>query len=377
MSIHPLTVGVVGSGMISGIYLKNMMQRFEILKVAGLCSAHPENAKHRADEFGLPAWSVDEMLANPDIDMIVNLTPTPAHEGIIRRALEAGKHVYTEKTLTTGYSSAKALSDLAESKGLWLGSAPDTFLGSALQTARKAIDDGVIGEVTSFAFSANRDYNFLTPFFRFLNLPFGGIAYDYSVYYLTALCSLLGPVERVAASVRAPYPTHLDINPKSATFGQQMDTPNESEISAVITLKSGVSGTGHVNGDSVIADQHFFAIYGTKGILYLPDPDGFGGDVVVLPNWAYNEAPAQKFALECPFAFSENSRGVGPAEMAWSIRAGRPARASAAMACHVLEVIDAIIESGRTSAFVAVNSTFDRPAPLKAPTDGEESSIRA
>ncbi|MBQ3305164.1 MAG: Gfo/Idh/MocA family oxidoreductase, partial [Clostridia bacterium] len=241
-SVKPMRVGVVGSGLISRIYLENMTRRFEILEVGGVCSAHFENAKRRADEFGLPAMTLEDMLADARIDMIVNLTPTPAHEGIIRQALEAGKHVYTEKTMTTGHESARALADLAAKKGLWLGSAPDTFLGAALQTARRAIDDGLIGEVTSFAFAANRDNDYLRSFYRFLNLPFGGVAYDYAVYYLTALCSLLGPVARVAAAVRAPYPTRVDIAPKSKTYGQRIDTPNESEISTVLTLKSGVSG---------------------------------------------------------------------------------------------------------------------------------------
>ena len=376
MSVKPITVGVVGSGIISSIYLTNMINRFEILKVDSLCSAHMDNARRRAEEFGIPACTLEEMLANDKIDMIVNLTPTPAHEDILRRALEAGKHVYTEKTMTTGHESARALCDLAARKGLWLGSAPDTFLGSALQTARRAIDEGLIGEVTSFAFAANRDNNFLTSFFRFLNLPFGGVAYDYSVYYLTALCSLLGPVARIAAAVRAPYPEHEDVDPRSATFGQMISTPNESEFSAVLTLASGVSGTAHVNADSVIEDQHFFAIYGTRGILYLPDPNGFGGEVRLQPNWAYNETPAAMRVLECPFGYSDNSRGVGPAELAWSIRAGRPARASGDMACHVLEVIDAIIASGEKGAFVDVDSRFERPAPLDDPRDGEESIIR-
>ena len=376
MAIQPIRVGVVGSGMISRIYLENMTRRFEILEVGGVCSAHLENAQRRADEFGLPAMTFEQMLADDGIDMVVNLTPAPAHKAIIRRALEAGKHVYTEKVMTTSHQSARALAGLAAGKGLWLGSAPDTFLGAALQAARRAIDDGLIGEVTSFAFSANRDNSFLTSFFRFLNLPFGGVAYDYSVYYFTALCALLGPVARVAAAVRAPYPTHTDIDPSSKTFGQAIDTPNESEISAVLTLKSGVSGTAHVNADSVIEDQHFFAIYGTRGILYLPDPNGFGGEVILQPNWAHSESPAPRRALECPFGYRDNSRGVGPAELAWSIRAGRPARAGADMACHVLEVIDAIIESGRTSAFVDINSDFAPPRPLAVPTDGEESSIR-
>ena len=375
-SVKPMRVGVVGSGLISRIYLENMTRRFEILEVGGVCSAHFENAKRRADEFGLPAMTLEDMLADARIDMIVNLTPTPAHEGIIRQALEAGKHVYTEKTMTTGHESARALADLAAKKGLWLGSAPDTFLGAALQTARRAIDDGLIGEVTSFAFAANRDNDYLRSFYRFLNLPFGGVAYDYAVYYLTALCSLLGPVARVAAAVRAPYPNRVDIDPKSKTYGQRIDTPNESEISAVLTLKSGVSGTAHVNADSVIEDMHFFAIYGTKGILYLPDPNGFGGEVRLQPNWAYDAAPAPARALGNRPYYADNSRGVGPAELAWSVRAGRPARAGADMACHVLEVIDAIIESGGSNAFVDIHSDFVRPRPLAVPTEGEESSIR-
>lgn len=364
MAMEPLRVGVVGSGMISGIYLQNMIHRFDNLEVKALTSAHLDRAKKRADEFGLPAIPLEDMLADDGIDMIVNLTPTPAHEDIIRRALMAGKHVYTEKTMTTSHESARALMELAASKGLYLGSAPDTFLGAAWQTARKAIDDGLIGEVTSFAFAGNRDNNFLTSFFRFLNLPFGGICYDYAVYYLTCLCALLGPVKEVAASVRAPWPTHTDIDPRSATFGQSIDTPNESEFSAVLTLKSGVSGTGHVNSDSVIADQHFFAIYGTKGILYLPDPNGFGGEVRLQPNWAYNEQPAPARVLDCPFDYSDNSRGIGPSEMADAIRAGRKNRASAEMACHVLEVIDALIESGASNAFVDIHSTCERPRPL-------------
>ena len=155
-----------------------------------------------------------------------------------------------------------------------------------------------------------------------------------------------------------------------------MDTPNESEISAVLTLRSGVSGTAHLNADSVIEDQHFFAIFGTKGILYLPDPNGFGGEVRLQPNWAFDQPPEAARTLENAFGFTDNARGLGPAELAWSIRANRPARASADMACHVLEVIDGIIESGKTDRFVTIESTFERPAPLNAPADGEESSIR-
>ena len=129
------------------------------------------------------------------------LTPAPTHEGLIRQALQAGKHVYTEKTMTLSTESAGELIALAKEKGLYLGAAPDTFLGAALQTARKAIDDGLIGEITSFEACANRDLDLLAGMFSFLRMEGGGICYDFGVYYLTALVSLFGPVDSLVASV--------------------------------------------------------------------------------------------------------------------------------------------------------------------------------
>ena len=371
MAHRALRAAVIGSGMISGIYLENMIRRFEIIEVDSVCSAHMENARRRADQFGVAARTFEDVLADDSIDMIVNLTPAPAHEAIIRRALEAGKHVYTEKTMTLSCETALSLKALAESKGLWLGSAPDTFMGSALQTARRAIDEGLIGEVNSFAAASNRDNRRLTSFYRFLNLPGGGVGYDYAVYYLTALVSLLGPVESTAAVVRTPYPTHVDRNPDYPTFGQMIPTPNESEICAVLRLRSGAAGTVHFNNDSLDGDRAFFAIYGADGILYLPDPNTFGGQVRLL-----RAGQSEPEALKNRFGFSENSRGVGPADMAWAIREGRPCRADAAMACHVLELVDAMMRSGRESAFVALNTTCGRPAPLRPDVGREEDSLR-
>ena len=375
MAVHPMGVGVVGSGMISDIYLKNMIGRFDILEVRAICSAHMENARKKADAYGIAACTYGEMLADPSIGMIVNLTPVPVHEQLIRRALESGKHVYTEKTITGDHRSAMALAELARAKGLYLGAAPDTFLGAGQQTARAAIDAGAIGEVTSFAFASNRDNAYLTSFYRFLNLPGGGVGYDYAVYYLTALVNLLGPVEQVAATVRAPYPTHIDRNPEADTFGKPIPTPNESEICALLRLKSGVCGTVHFNNDSVLEDQAFMAIYGTRGILYLPLPDDFGGAVRLLRAGETPGGKAGMEILENRHAFAENSRGVGPAEMAWSIRAGRENRASARMACHVLEVIDAIIRSGADRAFVDIRSDCERPAALRPGGGSEEACL--
>lgn len=377
MSVTPIHVGVVGAGSISDIYLTNMINRFSILQVDKICANHLESAQRQAEKYGLQACTYEEMLADESIEMIVNLTPACAHYEIIKKALLAGKHVYTEKTMTDDKKTAKELLALAEEKGLYLGSAPDTFLGSALQTARKAIDDGVIGDVTSFAAAANRDNNFLLSMFSFLRMPGGGVCFDYCVYYMTALVSLLGSVGRVAAMVKTPYPTHVNIVPGTPEYGQVMDTPNESQIYALLQFRNGVSGTFHVNADSVLADQAFLAIYGTKGIMYLPDPNQFGQPVRVLKSNANFEEAPEMIELPNEYGFLENSRGIGPAEMAWAIRENRANRANKELAYHVLDVLSAILKSGEMGQFVNVASFCERPEPLKVLVDCEEDCLHA
>ena len=224
-----MRVGVVGCGAISDIYLTNMIHNFENLEVAACCAGHLEHAKKKAEQYGIKGCTYEEILADPSIEMVVILTPAPTHEGLIRQALEAGKHVYTEKTMTLAPETAAKLIELAEEKHLYLGSAPDTFLGSALQTARKAIDDGLIGEVTSFEACANRDLDLLASIFRFLRMPGGGICYDFGVYYLTAIVSLFGPVDRVVSSVRNLAPKRVNVVPDSPEYGQEFDYSNESQ----------------------------------------------------------------------------------------------------------------------------------------------------
>lgn len=375
MNCNPIHVGVVGAGAISDIYLTNMIGRFSILQVDAVCANHLESAVRQGKKYGIRACTYEEMLADDSIEMIVNLTPTCVHYEIIKKALLAGKHVYTEKTMTDNKDTAMELLALAAEKNLYLGSAPDTFLGSALQTARKALDDGLIGDVTSCAIAANRDNNYLLSLFSFLRMPGGGVCFDYCVYYMTALVSLLGPVDRVAAIVRTPYKTHVNIVPESKEYGQVMDTPNESQVYALLQFEDGTAGTFHVNSDSVLEDQAFFAIYGTKGILYLPDPNQFGRPVKIVKNTGSFEEKAEIIELPSEYGFSSNSRGIGPAEMAWAIRENRENRAGKKMAYHVLDVLSAILESGETGQFCKVESTCERPAPLKLPGTCEEDSL--
>ena len=359
-----MNIGVIGSGAISGIYLKNLTENHPNIRVAALASRHPENARKRAQQFGLRACTVEELLADPEIEMIVNLTPVGVHYEIIRRCLEAGKHVYTEKTITDHYETAKELLTLADEKGLYLGSAPDTFLGSALQAARAAIDGGMLGQIHSFAISANRNNDLLLSVFSFLREPGAGVLLDYGVYYLTALVSLLGPVAQVAGVVGTPYKTHTNILP-GPDFGKVMDTPNESQVSAIVRLRNGITGTVHMDNDSNMGDESFFAIYGTKGILHIPNPNNFDGEVRFHPGTLDPRKPVQPVILPQTTPYNYDARGVGPAEMAEAIAQGRPNRASKEMAAHVLEVLEGILSGGEQGRFVEIHSTCSRPAPLE------------
>lgn len=362
MKRDSLNVGVVGCGSISDIYLKNMIGRFKNLNVVCCCAAHYENAVKKAEQYHIRPCTFEEMLAAPQIDMVVVLTPTPSHYQLIKDALMAGKHVYTEKTMTGELSQAAELLRLAREKGLYLGAAPDTFLGASLQNARKAIDDGLIGQVTGFQISANRDLNLLASFAKFLRLPGGGISYDYGVYYLTALVSLLGPAAQVCAKFKNQSAIRPNIFPQSPEFGQTYEYPNESQVSAIVELRSGVMGTFCLNGDTAIDDLSVFLVYGSKGILRLGNPNEFGGSVSFLPNRAVVSGGEQK--IDYGFDFSDNCRGVGPSEMASAILEGRGARASSELAYHILEIICKMERSSESGMFEAVDSTCRLPEPM-------------
>ena len=359
-----MKVAVVGCGAISDIYLTNMIERFDNLEVVACCAAHFEHAQKKAQKYGIKACTYEEILSDDAIEMVVILTPAPTHEELIRRAIEAGKHVYTEKTMTLSHHTAEKLVSEAQKKGLHIGSAPDTFLGAALQTARKALDDGLIGEITSFDACANRDIDLLASLFGFLRMPGGGIGYDFGVYYLTALVSLFGPVNKVVASVRNLARSRVNVLPDSPSFGQEFAYENESQIFTILEMENGVTGTFSVNGDSIINDQANFTIYGKKGIIKIPDPNNFGGKVVYIPAQNGFEKNMEPQILDYGFPYGENSRGLGPSEMADAIIKGRKHRANAQMACHVLEVIDCIMESGKKGAFVTVTSSCERPEKM-------------
>ena len=372
-------VGVIGPGMISGTYMDTLTNRFEIIKVDAVAGRKIEKTRKAAEKYGIRACTIDQLLADDSIDIILNLTPPTVHEEMIGRILNSGKHAYTEKCFAMDSASAVRMCRLAEEKGLSLGTAPDTFFSGWAQTARQIIDSGRLGSITSFAMVGNRDNERLLSAMDYLNRPGGGIILDYSVYYLTMLINLLGPVARVSCHIKAPYPTHVNQFELSPNFGKTFDSPNESQFYSVLELENGVTGTLSINADSVFFDQTYFAVYGNRGILYLACPDHFQGEIYLYEN-TYDFSKAERperVKLEIPFGFNRESRGVGVADMAYAILSNREIRASGTRAIHVLDVQECMEASHKSNgAFVEVKSTCKRSEPLLLPSGGEESSLR-
>ncbi len=354
-----MDIGVVGAGAISGIYLQNMTKRFPGIRVCAVCAAHLESAQKKAEDFGLDAVTYEEMLADPEISLIVVLTPVGTHYELIRRGLEAGKHVYTEKTIAQSSAESAELLALARSQRLYLGCAPDTFLGSSVQTVKKALEERMIGDVHSFSISVNRCNDLLTALFPFLRLPGAGALRDYLVYFVTALVSLLGPVDTVSAFVETPYPVRYGKFERFDNYQKRTETPNESVIAATVRMRNGIVGTIHENNESNLEERSDFALFGTAGILLLGNPNNFGDPVRFLAPLPSSENPSRD--LDPVSSYSDNCRGLGVAEMVSAITEGRAARASGDMGHHVLEVLEAMETSAAEERFVKIRSDFSLP----------------
>ena len=359
--MKPLLTGIIGAGAISGVYLTNLTGRFAgFTDVRYIAAGHLENAVRKADEYGLTALTAEELISREDIEMVVILTPVETHGELIRKCLLAGKHVYTEKTITVHSEEAMQLLALAQERNLYLGCAPDTFLGSMVQTGVRALQNDLIWDVHSFGIMINRDNDLLTSMFSFLRQKGAGILRDYVVYYLTALVTLLGPVETVGAFTAAPYEKRLNILPSSKEYMQEIDTPNEAITSVTVKMKNGIIGVIHDDSETTTVDHSVFNIYGRKGILKLGNANNFGDDILLVKKVMDYRHPEETL-LERENEFSGNERGLGAAEMAQAIREGRPQRASGLLAIHVLQVIEAIEKSAASGQFVSVNSNLNQP----------------
>jgi len=359
-----MTVGITGAGAISDIFLQNMINRFEILNVKSICSRNFAKAEKKASQYGIQATTYEAMLQDPEIDIIVNLTPADAHFEIIKAALSAGKHVFTEKAMAETFQQARDLCRLADEKGLVLGSAPETFMGSACQTGSKAVREGLTGEVTSFHIQANRNLDLLTSFAPSLRVPGGGIGMDYGIYYLTEVLSILGPVRQVAGIRRNPQHVRENIIPNHPEFGQPFTIADETQLYGFIELANGICGTIHLNGESILQDEGGIEIFGKKGILRLPCANYMGGQVAFAPQSSDWSKRTESTVLESQYTFSDNSRGIGVADMAWAICAGKRNRASKEMAAHAVEVFEALYQSSDDGQRKTLTSTFEMPEAM-------------
>jgi predicted dehydrogenase len=352
-------VGVIGCGNISGIYFKNMCGVFENLHVKGCADLELTRAQAKAAEFaGVRAMSVKELLNDPEIEIVVNLTIPKAHAEVARAAVRAGKSVHNEKPLTLGRAEGRKLLREAKAKGVRVGSAPDTFLGAGLQTCRKILDDGWIGEpVAATAFMLCHGHESWHPDPEFYYQPGGGPMFDMGPYYLTALVALLGPVRRVTGATRITFPERIITSQKK--FGQKVKVEVPTHVAGVMDFANGSIATIVTSFDVWGANVPCIEIYGTEGSLSVPDPNVFGGPVRLRRRGAegWSELPLSH-------VYAENSRGIGVADMAGGLRSGRAHRASGELAYHVLDIMHAFHDSSREGRHVSLQSTCARPAPL-------------
>jgi predicted dehydrogenase len=351
-------VGVVGCGNISGIYLANLWQ-FEALDVIACADLVLERAIAKAAEFEVPnACTVDELLASSAIDLVVNLTIPAAHGKVGKAAVEAGKSVYNEKPLAIDLADARELLDSARARELRVGGAPDTFLGAGLQTCRKLIDEGAIGQpVAATAFMLCHGHEHWHPDPAFYYQTGGGPMFDMGPYYLTALLSLLGPIRRVSGSTRVTFTERIVSSEPKA--GEVIAVHVPTHIASVLDFERGAIATLVTSFDVWSSEVPRLEVYGSEGTLSLPDPNTFGGPVRLrrADDDDWKEIPLSH-------NYAENSRGLGVADMATGLLTGRPHRASGELAFHVLDVMHAIHTSSTTGQHVEIESTFELPAPM-------------
>ncbi len=357
--IKPVKTAVVGCGNISDAYLNTMINRFKVLEVVGCCDRNPEKAQAQAQKYGIKVLSIEEILADNTIELVVNLTAPTAHHAVINQLLEAGKHVYTEKVLAVELEQAAELVKLANDRNLYLGAAPDTFLGSAIQTARYVVDSGILGEITSCYCALTRDGELLNQAFPFTTRPGGGIGFDVGIYYITALLSILGPVKEVSGIVRTRNPERQDYTLEH--YGESYAIECENLMAGTLQFDCGTVGNVLFDSNSIfiLPEKPHVVLCGTMGIMYMADPNSFGGDVKVILKG--NNEP---FIMPPSHAFSDECRGLGVAEMAWSMRQGRINRANKEMAYHALEVLHGIVKSSETRSNHVMQSTFEKMPPL-------------
>jgi predicted dehydrogenase len=391
MSIKPLKVGLIGSGAISYTYLNTLTSGFAAVEVVGCSDLIPERSKARAELFGIRQMTTEEILADPEIELVVNTTQLWNHHHVTKAALEAGKHVYSEKAMDHTWEGAKENYELAKKKGLLLGAAPDCYMGSAWQTARKLVDDGYIGQPLIAYSMCMRGYSSHErgplPEGFVLDPMMGArgttITYDMGGYYINVLINLFGAVKRVSGYSQVFTGDREYYNTKNPNYGKKIPAEGgENVMLGALEFENGVYASLVLCSEAFSPEVPRVDIYGTEGHLSLPDPNYFGGwgnDVIILQRKGNG---TESFKVPFTHGFSDTDpsimpksgkgepchnswRGIAVVDMAYAIRRGRKPRSSAELALHTVEIIDAIDRSNDDNRVHTMISRPERPAPLK------------
>ncbi|WP_274626649.1 Gfo/Idh/MocA family protein [Arvimicrobium flavum] len=363
-----LGVGVIGCGNISTTYFK-LAPLFKGIEMRACADINMDAARARAKEFGVRAETVDDLLKAKDVDIVVNLTIPAVHYEVSKQALDAGKHVYSEKPFVLSVKEGLDLRKRAEKKNLRIGSAPDTFLGGAHQLARNLIDSGKLGNITSgtcYVMSHGMEHWHPNPDFFFQ--PGAGPVLDIGPYYVSDLINLIGPVRQVAAITTTPAKERtISSKPRA---GEKIPVNTPTTIHAILEFANGAVVTLNTSWDVWKHGHAPIELYGEEGTIFVPDPNFFGGDVRYTrrgddvkrsPKWDHPfSVPNQKHSV----GMMANYRTAGLADMALAIGEGRPHRCSMEAALHAIEVMTGILKSGETGKFVAMQTTCERPAAL-------------
>lgn len=356
--MEKVKIGVLGAGAISGIYFKNLTGMFQETEVVAVCDVFREKAEAASREYGIPKVydTMEEMLEDKDIEIILNLTRPKEHYQTTKAALLAGKHVYSEKPLAAVYEQGKELAELAEERGLLLGGAPDTFMGAGIQTCRKLIEDGFIGEVIGAeARMVCHGHESWHPSPEFYYQSGGGPMMDMGPYYLTALVYLVGRVKGLSGMTGRGFEQRvITSEPKKGTV---IDVEVPTYTTGLLRFENGAIGTVLTTFDVYYDQQAFLEIYGTKGTLRVPDPNTFDGTIQLYrpENGSFCEMPLL-------FEYKENSRGIGVADMARALRNKSSFRADVQQTLHVLEILTAFEKSSREGNYLELESCYERHA---------------
>jgi predicted dehydrogenase len=353
----PLNVGIVGCGAISAQYLASF-RRLGSVRLVAVADLDQSRAQAVAKTYdGVRPLSVDALLADPDVELVLNLTVPAVHAEVALKAIAAGKSVYGEKPLAATTEEARTVLDAAKAAGAVVGCAPDTVLGTGVQTARKAIDDGMIGTpVSATATMATPGHELWHPNPDFYYQPGGGPLLDMGPYYVSALVTLLGPVVSVTgAASHTRAERTIGSGPRA---GQVIPVEVDSHVTGILTHLDGAISTLVMSFDAVRTKAPNIEVHGELGSLVVPDPNRFDGDVELfaLGSREWETLPVSA-------GYVDAGRGFGIADLA-ATPAGAEPRAGGQLAFHVLDVMESVLESARTGSSVTVRSTVARPEPV-------------